>query len=101
LLTCAFAGQRDPKCRVPSTLVGSCPRASMTSISPEHGQPPYLSFWGSIHKAGQTPLPVGNLARNSNRPYFWLNSGLPSLFRVLPPDPLPDPYHPTPPHPGC
>src|SRR5262245_43904057 len=83
LLMCVLAGQRDPKCRVPRTLVGSCPRASITSISPEDGQPPYFSFWGNIHGAGQTPLPVGSLARNSNRPYFWLYSRLPSRFRVL------------------
>src|SRR5262245_4576658 len=83
LLTCVFAGQQLPKCRVPSTLVGSCPRASITSISPEDAHPPCFSSWGNIHRAGQTPLPVGNFARNSNRPYFWLKSRLPSFLRVF------------------
>ena len=83
LLACVFAGQREPKCSVPRTLFGSCPRASITSISPEDAHAPYLSSCGNIHRAGQTPLPVGSFARNSNRPYFWLNSGLPSRLRVL------------------
>src|SRR5262245_31633663 len=83
LVTCVFAGQRLPKCRLPSTFVGSCPRASITSISPEDAHAPYFSSCGNIHSAGQTPLPVGNFARNSNRPYFWLKSELPSLFLVF------------------
>src|ERR1035441_10027868 len=83
LPSCVLAGQREPKWRVPSTLAGSCPRASITSISPEDGHPPYFSDWGIIHRAGQTPLPVGSFARNSNLPYFLLNNGLPSFFRVL------------------
>ena len=74
---------REPKWSVPSTLFGSCPRASITSISPDAAQPPYFSSCGSIQSAGQTPLPVGSLARNSNLPYFLANNALPSRFRGL------------------
>ena len=44
---------------------GSLPTYSMMSISPLRGQPPEIP---SVQKAGQTPRPLGNLARNSIRP---------------------------------
>jgi hypothetical protein len=56
---------------------------SITSISPEAAQPPYLSSNGNSQSAGHIPLPQGTLARNSNLPYSFENKGVPSRFFVL------------------
>src|SRR4051812_32181893 len=59
----------EPECKLPCTSDGDWPCVSSTSISPDVGQPPYELSRGIIHSAGQSPWPVGNFARNSNRPY--------------------------------
>jgi len=57
---------------VPKNLSASCPTASITSISPDFGQPPYVLYSGSIQSAGQVPiaLQLARLARNWILPYL-------------------------------
>src|SRR5262245_50897953 len=83
LVACVLFGHREPKCRVPWTKLGSCPLTSRMSISPEAAQPPNFSSCGNIHTAGQMPLPVGSLARNSTLPNLVAKSEVPSRFLVL------------------
>jgi hypothetical protein len=53
---------------VPETIAGSLPKLSMTSISPQAGQPTSSMSWPSIQKAGQIPRPPGSLMRARTRP---------------------------------
>src|SRR5210317_1221632 len=57
---------------LPWNLFSSYPTASITSISPLFGQPPYTHFSGSSQRAGQVPSAVhpANLARKRILPYL-------------------------------
>ena len=57
---------------------GSKPTFSMTSISPEFGQPTWPMSLPSIQKAGHMPWPRGIFILASTRPYVVVN--LPAVF---------------------
>lgn len=63
---------------VPCTVDGSKPTFSMTSISPELGQPTCPMSSPSIQKAGHMPCPFGIFIRASTWPYAAEN--LPEVF---------------------
>ena len=43
---------------------------TLTSISPDNGQAPYVVFSGNIQMAGQSQSPCGIFATTSTFPYF-------------------------------
>lgn len=51
---------------------GSKPTFSMTSISPEFGQPTWPMSLPSIQNAGHIPWPRGTLSLASTCPYAWV-----------------------------
>ncbi|CAM5226550.1 hypothetical protein SGLAM104S_06281 [Streptomyces glaucescens] len=63
---------------VPCTVEGSKPTFSMTSISPELGQPTWPRSVPSIQNAGHMPCPRGIFIRASTCPYWALN--FPAVF---------------------
>src|SRR6266576_5700462 len=68
---------------------------SMTSTSPQFGQPAVPMLSPSIQNAGQIPCPNGILIRASNRPKVWVNlflvSNLPEVkLRGIPSEPVND-----------
>ncbi len=63
---------------VPWTVEGSKPTFSITSISPELGQPTEPMSVPSIQNAGHMPCPRGIFIRASTCPYCALN--LPEVF---------------------
>src|SRR6266436_5742258 len=58
-----------------------CGTDSMTSISPQRGQPEVLMLDPRSQNAGQIPAPIGSFMRASMRPY-WRFSMLSVFMRV-------------------
>src|SRR5258706_10508229 len=78
-----------PECKLPCAFVSETPLFSITSISPQPGQPTLVMLVPRNQSAGQKPVPAGKRPPPSNRPDFHLASPrvfLPAQGKLCPPN---------------